>query len=1112
MDQRTSFEDTHSTTGPGKTTWVKRGLLVLTSVLVLGMAVGIGLRAVSAAPSPWASLPQSVAPQVAGATATGSVAGTQRMTLGITLQSRNEANLKAYAADVAKPHSKVFHQYLTPAQFALNFGANPAALNAVEKYFQSQGLHLDNATSGGLFLQFTGTVAQVESALHTHINTYRSANGRTFFANATALQVPSALAPFIVDVAGTENARVSHPSSALGKAANGSTVTAHVTVTCPTNPTLGAAGGGTFYGAGLLPTQINNAYGFLNSSNPGSGRWAAFVEYDGFLPADLAQYETCMGQSSNATAITSSASSSTPFIITQNVSNGLGTVLSQTGQNYGTPLSTGSNATQVEEDLEILLGLVPNVSHITVMESANNTLGTLTALSALANENAAETIGYSWGMCEADVGFPNAAAEEQIFMQMALQGQTVLASTGDNSLYACNGDGNVFRQYGYAVQDPASDPFVTAVGGTTLAFTTNAGAAWAAEQPWINSANVVPAAGGGISQFWGAMPWQATYAAYAANPNAGGAAQVGVLATQNGATTPSRVVPDVSAVADPTNDGIAIYCTVGSCMSGATTFTNAGGTTAATDIWMAAAVEALQTSSATLPNVGGRLGLITPALYTAYNNDLANGGTAANQVTQPGGIGTKYCDYAHVAKAALGATNADFSVVCSGTAATDYILNDSLVINGGAGVTVQTPSLEATKLFLNPPAAANGFSVVTSATGTIVQGYNALTGLGSPNVGNTSTATGVNLAAYLAAQARYAQPRVYMVAQGLSDNKYWIGAYETNPYVQNMPVNTAWYPLNTVVFSGSPVVVDDGGANPKNLYIIGPAAPTSTGLAMYKWNIASATGSQVTLVGGNLPGAVAGSITSCSSISAATNGTSAVAATTIGVYCVTPGGALYSTAITIGTGAVANWSNSPLLNSMAYAPQVASDDSAGTGNYLVLAQTTNGAGVYYQYFANVVGGGTFTGAGAGTLFPTGTGTSSFSFGPPLATTCLTTPSVAYVKQTDLFAAACTASDTKQMWANVFYPKSGKFNPLWSLLGQPSPSVTFMPGNAVAVDNYSNDASYGQVFYIAEGSDKAMYVDPVTYSTTTFLGKISGWQSVSLPGIFNSNSAADFVNA
>jgi hypothetical protein len=117
-----------------------------------------------------------------------------------------------------------------------------------------------------------------------------------------------------------------------------------------------------------------------------------------------------------------------------------------------------------------------------------------------------------------------------------------------------------------------------------------------------------------------------------------------------------------------------------------------------------------------------------------------------------------------------------------------------------------------------------------------------------------------------------------------------------------------------------------------------------------------------------------------------------------------------------------------------------------------------------------------------------------------------------VKQTNLFAAACTASDTHQMWANVFYPGTAKFNNTWSLLGQPSSSVTFMPGNAVAVDNFPADASYGQVFYIAEGSDKAMYVDPVTYSTTTFLGKVSGWQSVSLPGIFNTNSAADFVNA
>ncbi len=241
-----------------------------------------------------------------------------------------------------------------------------------------------------------------------------------------------------------------------------------------------------------------------------------------------------------------------------------------------------------------------------------------------------------------------------------------------------------------------------------------------------------------------------------------------------------------------------------------------------------------------------------------------------------------------------------------------------------------------------------------------------------------------------------------MVAQGLSDNKYWLASYGTNPYVQNKPTNTAWYALNTVTFSGAPVIADDGvnGLNPANLYIIGPAMPTGTGLAMYKWNIATATASQVTLTSGNLPGAAAGSTTSCSSVSAFTN----TAGTSVGVYCVDPTGALYSTTITIPGGVVANWSNTPLLNSVAYAPQIAGD---GAGNYLALEQTTGSPGVYYQYFTG----------GYATLT---SGADPFGFGPPLATTCLTTPSASYVMASKLFAVACTASDTHQMWANVYF--------------------------------------------------------------------------------------------
>jgi hypothetical protein len=418
---------------------------------------------------------------------------------------------------------------------------------------------------------------------------------------------------------------------------------------------------------------------------------------------------------------------------------------------------------------------------------------------------------------------------------------------------------------------------------------------------------------------------------------------------------------------------------------------------------------------------------------------------------------------------------------------------------------------------------AAGFAVKGAFGSANVSGFNALTGLGSPNVGQTNLTSG-QLLTYLALQSRYQAARAYMVAQGLNDSKYWIASYSTNPYVPNMASNTAWFSLNTIAFSGSPVLLDDGNANPNNLLILGPSTPTGSGVALYNWAISTGTAKQISLAGGNLPGSYAGSTTSCASISAATDGTAVARANNIGVYCVTPSGALYSTSIAltftsgiVSSATINNWTNSPLLNTVSYAPQVASDN--GT-NYLVLETNTGGPGVFYQYFAAATGGN-FTNNAGTPLFPFAvgavSGNSPFAFGAPLATTCLTTPSAAYVKASNVFAAACTASDTKQMWANVFNAPggalvTGKFNPQWTLLGQPSSSVTFMPGNAVAVDNYTTDQSYGQIFYIAEGSDKAMYLNATNATASNFLGKMTGWQAVSLPGIFNSNSAADFVNA
>ncbi len=131
----------------------------------------------------------------------------------------------------------------------------------------------------------------------------------------------------------------------------------------------------------------------------------------------------------------------------------------------------------------------------------------------------------------------------------------------------------------------------------------------------------------------------------------------------------------------------------------------------------------------------------------------------------------------------------------------------------------------------------------------------------------------------------------------------------------------------------------------------------------------------------------------------------------------------------------------------------------------------------------------------------------------LQSTCNSTPAIAYVVQTTQYQIACIARDTHAMWAN-FYSATNTvqgFNSTWTKLGQPSSSVSFLPGDAVAVDNVSTDPGYGLVFYIAEGSDQGYVSECRERGELEFPVQLLEWQHVSLIGIFSSGPAAGFEN-
>jgi hypothetical protein len=138
-------------------------------------------------------------------------------------------------------------------------------------------------------------------------------------------------------------------------------------------------------------------------------------------------------------------------------------------------------------------------------------------------------------------------------------------------------------------------------------------------------------------------------------------------------------------------------------------------------------------------------------------------------------------------------------------------------------------------------------------------------------------------------------------------------------------------------------------------------------------------------------------------------------------------------------------------------------------------------------------------------------TPSLATATTLSASCNSPPSGAYSLQGRFLAMARVANDTKNMRAATYFPATSKVNPYWTFLGQPSSSVSLMPGDSVGIGNIAGDPGYVQVMCIAEGADKGMRLSEVNAAQTTYLSKVSGWMNVLLPGIFNSYASASFEN-
>ena len=331
---------------------------------------------------------------------------------------------------------------------------------------------------------------------------------------------------------------------------------------------------------GYTANQLADAYGFNTGAYDlgrfGAGQTVALYELEPFSTSDIGTYQTCYGIS------TSDAMTNVSRIP---VDGGAG---------------SGPISGEAVLDIENVAGLAPDAS-IDVYEAPNTGTGPFDEYKQIAEADSAQVVSTSWGSCESAEGASNAQSEELIFEQMAAQGQSLVAAAGDSGSEDCQRPGQTNQSF-LAVDDPASDPFVTGVGGTNL---TSIGPP-PTETVWNESVSPNGAGGGGISTFWPMPSWQSA---------------LGVTSHSSGVpcSAPTggdcREVPDVSASADIVH-GYVVF------LGGR--WKVVGGTSVGAPLW--AALVALADEGCSSP-----AGLLNPALYAhpADLNDITTGNNSA---------------------------------------------------------------------------------------------------------------------------------------------------------------------------------------------------------------------------------------------------------------------------------------------------------------------------------------------------------------------------------------------------------------------------------------------------------------------------------------------------
>ncbi|WP_158543388.1 S53 family peptidase [Dyella psychrodurans] len=462
----------------------------------------------------------------------------ENVQFALILKLRNQDELRRELKNVYNPLNPNYHAFLSAADFQSEFAPSADDYSALKAFAAKHGLHIVHEHAGHTMLSVSGSAATVRDLFKTHMVWRQSREGKQYLAADAAPTAPSELSSLGGSIVGLNQTPLRPFAVPTHRTAN-------------SKPSAGSGPDG-FY----TPADIRTTYNLNGMEN--GGEPVALVEFSSANYSDAAVYAN-----------------------TYKLPNPALTQIAVDGGNTDT-----TNAFEVMLDIEMVMA-ISSPSNIYVYTAPNTVASGMDTFLRIAEDDQVGQVSTSWGVCEAEVSQDTVDIQNQIFMQLAAEGIAVFAATGDYGYNGCQGTSA-------GVADPASQPYVTGVGATTL--TTSSSQAYEGESVWYN-ANASPypsGSGGGVSMYWPIPDYQ-----------------TGVKAASSQFSRTMRNVPDVSADGDP-DTGFYVYCS--QCNgSGGAGWGGWGGTSVAAPQW--AALWSL-IGKAMSNGVPVRVGFANPALYS----------------------------------------------------------------------------------------------------------------------------------------------------------------------------------------------------------------------------------------------------------------------------------------------------------------------------------------------------------------------------------------------------------------------------------------------------------------------------------------------------------------